>query len=597
MLPLRKMPCLDDRRSWIYHFFTPSGKAFKCRICLSTVTASGSTSNLKVHLKAHRAVWEKMEKVSKAEQTKAAAERICRDNSQLTIQSSILRIGDAQLLKIQREISLCKFLVDAGIAWEALKKKSWNDFCRINGLEPISDATMRTRVFPLLVELVYSKIRSMLSGVRVVATTSDGWSRNDLKMLSCTLSFIDKRKMELKTVAVGAIPMHGPTTATEISKHWELILAHILPQDTLVCSATTDGGQNMIAAAKSYLGNENHFWCFSHRLNLVINDVIAACDNGLFEVIHNLVSWIAKSSERRAAFKDSQESHGRPRRGLKHPVETRWATQIVMARRFVDVYEDVLTFAQQASYPGQLPTYADVAALSQILGVLEPLQSILIQSEAESVPTLCEVPSWVVQLHKIATIDEATDSATVRLWKTALLSSATNRFRDVFEPGSLPLCAAALHPKYGNLPWVNKDTKDAVWDRLYKEALILRGDSTPLGIQDHEIAGALQGLRSLFESPERDAISNQYPEALAFWAAYGKLHTTILDLATEFLAIPASSAASERLWSAATLTADRRPQLSEKNMEAMVVLKHFFAQGVDLESLAQELACLVASRQ
>jgi len=162
-----------------------------------------------------------------------------------------------------------------------------------------------------------------------------------------------------------------------------------------------------------------------------------------------------------------------------------------MARRFVDVYEDVLTFAQQAGYPGQLPASTDVAALSQILGVLKPLQTILTQSEAESVPTLCEVPGWVVQLYKIATIDEAADPATVRLWKSAPLTSATDRFRDVFEPGSLPLCAAALHPRYGNLPWVNKDTKDAVWDWLYKGALILRGDPTSLGIQDHEIAGAL----------------------------------------------------------------------------------------------------------
>ncbi|CAG4947385.1 unnamed protein product [Parnassius apollo] len=82
----------------------------------------------------------------------------------------------------------------------------------------------------------------------------------------------------------------GARTADYIKECFENITEEFTIEKDCILSITTDGGANMVAAVKQYLGDRKRIPCMAHLLNLIVDG--ATRDNGPFLQIANRVKAI-----------------------------------------------------------------------------------------------------------------------------------------------------------------------------------------------------------------------------------------------------------------------------------------------------------------
>jgi len=181
-------------------------------------------------------------------------------------------------------------------------------------------------------------------------------------------------------------------------------------------------------------------------------------------------------------------------------------------------------------------------------------------------------------------------------------------FDTVFKGASLPLRAACFHPRFGSLPWIEDvDLKNRIWEKLAQDIFAIISSASPpassvpvflcklttLDDVRHELAR----LRMAMER-DHDALIQAYneDEIQRFWmdSAREASNGLLVNAARFFMCIQASSAASERLWSSATFTANRRPQLGPANFEATIVLHSCLKMKRNRDELFQALMKLGA---
>ncbi len=75
-----------------------------------------------------------------------------------------------------------------------------------------------------------------------------------------------------------------------------------------------------------------------------------------------------------------------------------------------------------------------------------------------------------VSLLMATTSQDSAEVDKVSSFKDALRSSVLSRLGHILETPNHALYAAALHPKYGHLQFVNSTLRDQVWDGLKAEA-------------------------------------------------------------------------------------------------------------------------------
>ena len=496
-----------------------------------------------------------------------------------------------------------------GISFNAFNDPMWKELgnslkC---GVFPSGD-TLRRRVFPHLLEFVKGQLRSALKDVRSGALTADGWSRLDLSLSSLTLSWTSPHDFQVHTIPVGAT-LHPDATAAMLAASWRdsKMLDALVGPDFLINMLTTDGGANYKAAARSFVGEAGWWRCMCHRLANFCEAVLPTLDpQHLLARIEGFVQWVHSSPQRRRAFRSLlREDAGVKVRTLVCPGATRWFSKLDMAARYVEVADSVRKFvsrgsaAQFSDDPAAFVVSTDdVRAVSRIIQLLQPLHDVSMRAESGSSPTMCHVASWLAGIRAGLEPSKDSDPVLVLEMKRTLGSKFDSEFRDVFETVNPALCAAVVNPECGHLPWITAELRQEVWEQVAVDAVALlkpksatdddgseAGDMFFSGQKSDEAAirQDLAVLRKNFESEKtRQAACERFPakdwsghvDVQAYWreARGHALPNTIVELVCMYLAGQASGAASERLWSSATFTATRRPQLSAANLETAIHL-------------------------
>ena len=327
-----------------------------------------------------------------------------------------------------------------------------------------------------------------------------------------------------------------------------------------------------------------------------------------------------------------KEFHGHR---LIQDVSTRWNSSLDMLKRLTEqlpavhaaVMDPLLSKASELK--SKLYTFDEQTTVDALINILEPFKTATVILSSESVPTCSKVLPIVHKLNILLEI-KPDDSATIAKVKKAMTSNLQKRVCGT-EAQSTYHLASLLDPRTKLLNFVSHDIKQTTIDEL--QGIVLQKFEGQMSNNSHEIkkepqddnSTQLPPLPNLPELPNvkeepsmSSGISSEPPEkraktedflddvlwiatehapskseaiiteiqrylsepqidgqadALEWWAQRAASYPHLTPVAKKFLAIPASSTSSERVFSlAGNLVSKKRCQLKPENVDLLVFL-------------------------
>lgn len=371
------------------------------------------------------------------------------------------------------------------------------------------------------------------------------------------------------------------------------------------------------------LGNL-HFPCFDHRLNLVVQDALKK-NVGINRFILRIRFFIRQIRKRKAGEDLKKVFNGK---SLTLDQATRWGSTKRCLSRLNDAKELLPNILFRHKIKNLGPQ--DWDRVTELVDLLDPFSEFTFSMQSSSSPTLSKTRvAYSVLKRSLAKANPKT--AVGKTLKKALDSGLTSRFAlwiDGNSPGfdGVVLAATLLDPRFRILltnsekdwakewieeelerrypdeetdsaedeergeaegdsssPGIEPPSKQRVTDSLLEEMLrekrasekkrihqlVIRNRAT--GERDSELGMAKRQLNSYMEHPPPEIGQNECP--LIWWSETGrKDYGRLCDLATTLLAMPATTAAVEALFSTAgKILGKDRTSLSPKSLEKEVL--------------------------
>jgi len=250
---------VQKRKSSIWFFFDDMETGLcQCRVCSSEVAHGGRTTNLFKHLRnRHAGLLATIDGSTVRSQADASAVidkwRCQYDRKKQTTLNCFVPEKKQRMV----EIALTVWAVENGISWRAFTVPSWKRVLCLLGADVGLGDHMRKVIFPQLSAQMKQYLAEQFGSRCVVSATSDGWTRKttDLSLVSFTISWIDRRTMELVTVPIAAKRVKSEA-ADAITELWNSVCA-VLPDTVLIGAMSTDGGANFRCAARRFVGEDS----------------------------------------------------------------------------------------------------------------------------------------------------------------------------------------------------------------------------------------------------------------------------------------------------------------------------------------------------
>jgi zinc finger BED domain-containing protein 1 (E3 SUMO-protein ligase ZBED1) len=480
-----------------------------------------------------------------------------------------------------------------------------------------------------------------------VACTTDAWtSAANEAFCSLTLHWLTEA-FELVSIALDCSTFPGSHTGEAVAaKLNELLQSYGIPLDHVV-AAVTDTAPNMVKAGRfmpyDWLG------CMAHLLELVTG--LAFNGEGVKDALkaaRKLVGSIKSSSQAAADLKQLLASLNMSNLTVIQDVVTRWWSTYSMVARLLQLKASLELLHSTRKLKLKL-TAAEWTILEHVQMLLKPFMYVQKALEGEQYVTISLVPFLLSQLRaKLTAV--ASDSPVAALAAT-MLEQFNQRFGDG-SVESLPVkvaVAAALDPRTKQLKGIAIAEHSAVWAEVKNMVLTahsqtasssatttasaaataappaaasaavdsddygedLSGDMFD-GLMELDVPGDVPVLQqheaqllrqfnlelSYFTElpalPHKDANKNA-GDPLKWWQQHRKHLPLLSEVARKVLCIPATSAPSERLFSAAGLiVTDKRSRLTGGNVGRLTFLSGSWEKAAEL-TRAAELAGAAAA--
>ncbi|KAK0423430.1 hypothetical protein QR680_008142 [Steinernema hermaphroditum] len=469
----------------------------------------------------------------------------------------------------------------------------------------------RTAIPNLYIEYV-EKVKAELRQAHSLSITADGWSssENTHSFLSLTAHFLDTGTMAPRFLIVGAIPLKGRHTAENMGGLLSDCLNKFsIPKEKVFCMMR-DGASAMVATA-SVLGVDSGH-CFAHIIHLAVKEAIATypAANGLITSMKTIVRKVRKSDKSNDAFKQCLADCELPDRCLLPCIDVRWTSLYDMLKRYRDNKRAVdLFLLDHPKYP-QL-SHSDWALTDQLIDLLRPLSEVttFVQGRYKaSVSTVLPI-IHVLKHQRMSVPEDAEDSLSIA--KRSVLAGIEKRIAKMHRTpfGKKMDLATLLDPRFKagffDAPDEKRVTEDLALKQFLEteaqdeggrnDAVNSEGEQSPnpkLDIVDPFTTFLEEEPMKLTPSPSPDVADakakarHEVDEYFAipprptsdpyeFWSSQvTQVKFPLLrNLAFSHLSCPATSAESERLFSAAGLTiTDLRTRLSDETVEKLLFL-------------------------
>jgi hypothetical protein len=356
------------------------------------------------------------------------------------------------------------------------------------------------------------------------------------------------------------------------------------------------------------------FNCVAHTVQLATMKDVFDVDDGSNNddddcaSIKQIVSRVRKlctvfntSPQKAALLKSAQAATNRPLLAVVRDVPTRWLSLHAMLDRFVSIYPDVLYLTLQgklnpsgnAADDRDIDDFIAPLELEKIrrwVDVLRPIADFVNDVEGEHYFTLAAVP--VLLLRCLRTLEPAVaDDVDTASLKRRLREALKTRVGYVIDEPGLPLAAAACDPRFGHLRFISDDLRNRLYDTMVEWAMEFPEPAGTVAIELDDatrrrlLKATFNAMRTqltkvappqcindpLFVPAVNDA--KRY-DALTVWRNSMSGLEGVKHIARLVLSVPATSAASERVFSSAGFIVNKnRTRLDDENVVMLATIR------------------------
>lgn len=339
----------------------------------------------------------------------------------------------------------------------------------------------------------------------------------------------------------------------------------------------TDNGSNLVNALKQFV----RVSCAGHNLNLVIDNWVKS-----MEANDPVIKLINYCKDITMFFKRSG-LNTKLSNSLKQSVPTRWNSILYMLKSVNQTRYEIEELLMDRPEIDRF-LVIDFDLLNDVIEVLEPFDQATKDLSYENTPTFHKVLPWFKKL-QTHLIENADDDRIIRNIKYCLRNNLCNKY--TIKP--VHKLASFLDPKmkkFTNL--LNIEEREIVYGEIknimkqYKVTVpeIIHTDPNS-SIKREKIL-----LQDFFDEPSEENIDSadsefikyiQYSNfkidqnILEFWKDKKEVFPRLFEMAKFYLAIPATSTPSERIFSMSGHTLQkRRSQLSGNSIKKLLFVKY-----------------------
>ncbi|XP_039608816.1 E3 SUMO-protein ligase ZBED1-like [Polypterus senegalus] len=469
------------------------------------------------------------------------------------------------------------------------------------------------KVVPALYEKTRSDVVSELSRVPSLSLTTDSWtSRATESYLTVTVHYISPQ-WEMRNHVLQTRHVYEQHTSTNLAEHLkEAVNEWKLERPGTTIPVTTDNAKNIVSAVKA-AGLGPQIGCFAHTINLASQKVTSINQiSRLLGKVRKIVTFFHKSTTAAHILESKQEMLNIPKHSLIQDVPTRWNSSYDMLQRYLEQQAAIYSALTEKPLKNKdIYTLNDeeVAMAEKVIEALKPLKTITTLMSTESRASVSMIiPLKTTVLHSMAPKQE--DSTAVREVKLAVTRSLQERYSVCYE--FLHKCTA-LDPRFKALPHIEDDERQKIFSDIITEMMTTTEeeteDATEIGAVSSsspeasstrsppakksvmtELFGELfqrQGGSSkptLLEQVQEEVIKYRASgclsleaDPLLWWKGNEGTYPHIAKLAKRYLCIPATSVASERVFSTAgDIVIATRSVLSAENVDTLIFLAKNF---------------------
>ena len=513
--------------------------------------------------------------------------------------------------------ALITFLADSGVAFQVVGRSSFINLMKTaNKRIKLKSPKTYMRLTKLKADEIDKSIRDIIKtikddgDIKSVGFTTDLWtSRSQDSYMSLTIHFID-RFWQLHRLTPFVKPFPENHTGVNISIGLQdMIMQLDLNTGNIDLVCVNDNASNMKLGIKLTPGLDQYF-CDIHTLELAVGDTFKKVE-GMTNVLKKtkaLAKFTNQSSVALDELKKEAAKEKIPFRKLKNPPETRWSGRFENLNSVLHLKRAIKTLCdEKSSWEDHFLTLTEWKLIDGAVRCLKPVKKMIKALEAEKEPTVDKV---IAQLFNLQTslrdfINNPTNCGYGIGFARVLKAQVEARFPDKGTDRVERRMANYLSPQfrgahldmYDKLESTKLDIEEKI--RSYEDILDANHtDETPEVadvelspnsklIKRHEeklkrgrteINSAENKIRKEMKRFESFSNPGKNVNILEWWKMHEGVLPLLASLAKRILAIPASSAKSERVFSTGgNIVTAKRNRLSPRNVQNLIVIKENMA--------------------
>jgi len=426
-------------------------------------------------------------------------------------------------------------------------------------------------VIPKMYEEMKAKVKACIDPIPFIVFTTDCWtSRAVDSYISLTAHYIDEKFNRHLLVLDTLLVSERHTAQNLLSKILAMLEAWEINQKRVTCFVR-DNAANITAATRE--GGFCHIGCVDHTLQLVITDGLKDDTvSALLKSAKAIVGHFNRSTVAQHLLSGVQTQLQLPQHQLMKECTTRWNSTYYMLERLLEQRRAVTTTLPETNCSVEL-TMHQWTLLGHLVALLRPFEEFSREFERQDACLSLVIPAVrLLQQHVSKPLADG-ESQVSRKVRKQLDDSLQQRFLGV-ETWELHSMATLLDPRFKSKGFSTasfaETAKSLVLDRVKEMTETPEGSESSDGVAPppHKKPRKESSLWEDFERESDSPLSTsdaereieQYlplprlphsEDPLKFWSAHATHFPCLAPLARKVLAVPPTSADSERVFSCA----------------------------------------------
>lgn len=594
------MPKLKQKSITRNHFEKVDNETSKCKLCGKNIKVGGGTSNMLAHLKRNHP--QATVPVNQEEPESAGGnlrpsiplpshqeqpqKTSIQSKLNMTVGSNKKKIDEYLTLMIATDFQPYSIVEDSG----------FQKF--VAALNPSYVLPTRQKIRYDLMPLLYTKAKSQLAALlqstEYVALTTDLWSNQTMdSYITVTVHFFIGCHLKSYVLTTSDVPTNHSSQElaeimTNIISEWKLV--------NKISAIVTDNASNMVKMCD--LLGIRHMPCFAHTLNLTIDDALELVEvQEIVEKCKIIVKFFKKSSVGWRALKLEQKEknpNAPPLKLIQH-VKTRWNSTFYMLKRLLRLSDELAVVCRKLVQAPDFLSACEENIAKEVVNVLEIFDEATKLVSADQYPTSSLIIPVICGLYEnLNTIEISLDTDIGKMFCSAVKRHMSTRLL-IYESRTVTQVSTYLHPNFRN-GFRHSENMLSAKELVRRELSNLLKDHTPNlnvenSVKDEETTTKTPGILDFLKKRSRDPANStasainmlrmylesncegEGTEAVGNFWQNTKYLVPLNKIAFKYLAVPATSVPSERMFSTSGyVLSSRRSRLLDDAVDQLCFL-------------------------